>query len=482
MTTAADKLVARLREALGDGAVVTDHDVLDTARHDMAKFCPAGSPLALVRPADTAQVQEVVRAAAEHGVPLVTQGARTGLAGAANAVDGCLLLSTSRMNRVLEVSADDQVAVVQPGVVNAVLSRAVAEAGLFYPPDASSWEESTIGGNVATNAGGLCCVKYGVTADFVRGLEAVLGTGEVLRTGRRTAKGVAGYDLTRLLVGSEGTLGVITEVTLALEPAPEASLTAAATFASGRSALEAAARIMSAGLRPSLLEFIDGTTARALQAYRDMGLPADVDGLLLAQSDRGPRASEDVEAIASICRDAGAVDVATASDIEESRMLLEARRLVNAALESLGTTLVDDVAVPLSRLPDLIDGVGRIAADHDVTICIPGHVGDGNMHPTVVFDKHDPQAQERAVEAFEAVMQLGLGLGGTITGVHGVGLLKRPFLETELGPVSLSLHRRLRELFDPQGILNPGKVVAAETPRGQDAVSEAAADMVRPTT
>ena len=480
MSGATDKVLARLREALGDDAVVTDHDVLDTHRHDMAKFCPAGSPLALVRPADTAQVQDVVRAAAEHRVPLVTQGARTGLAGAANAVDGCLLLSTSRMNRVLEVSADDQVAVVQPGVVNAVLSRAVAEAGLFYPPDPSSWEESTIGGNVATNAGGLCCVKYGVTADFVRGLEVVLGTGEVLRTGRRTAKGVAGYDLTRLLVGSEGTLGVITEVTLALEPAPEASLTAAATFSSGRSALEAAARVMAAGLRPSLLEFIDGTTARAIQAYRDMGLPNDVDGLLLAQSDRGPRASEDVEAIAGICRDAGAVDVATASDVEESRMLLEARRLVNAALESLGTTLVDDVAVPLSRLPDLIDGVGRIASDNDVTICCPGHVGDGNMHPTVVFDKGDPAAQERAVAAFEAVMHLGLGLGGTITGEHGVGLLKRSFLETELGPVGLSLHRRLQELFDPHGILNPGKIIRRlETP-DKDVINDAQYAPVRP--
>jgi glycolate oxidase len=480
MSAATDRLVARLRDALGHDAVVTDDDVLDTHRYDMAKFCPAGSPHALVRPADTAQVQEVVRAAAEHRVPLVTQGARTGLAGAANAVDGCLLLSTSRMNRVLEVSADDQVAVVQPGVVNAVLSRSVAEAGLFYPPDPSSWEESTIGGNVATNAGGLCCVKYGVTADFVRGLEVVLGTGEVLRTGRRTAKGVAGYDLTRLLVGSEGTLGVITEVTLALEPAPEASLTAAATFASGRSALEAAARIMAAGLRPSLLEFIDGTTARAIQAYRDMGLPDDVDGLLLAQSDRGPRASEDVEAIAEICRGSGAVEVATASDVEESRMLLEARRLVNAALESLGTTLVDDVAVPLSRLPDLIDGVGRIASDNDVTICCPGHVGDGNMHPTVVFDRDDPAAQARAVAAFEAVMQLGLGLGGTITGEHGVGLLKRSFLETELGPVALSLHRRLQELFDPHGILNPGKIIQRDAPTDKDVIKAGGFDMVRP--
>jgi glycolate oxidase len=474
-----DRLVARLEESLGADALVTDPDVLDGHRHDMAKFCPAGRPRALVRPRNTAQVQEVVRAAGEHDVAVVTQGARTGLAGAANATDGCLLLSTSRMNTVLDVCAQDQVAVVQPGVVNATLSRAVADAGMFYPPDPSSWEESTIGGNVATNAGGLCCVKYGVTADFVRALEVVLGTGEVLRTGRRTAKGVAGYDLTRLLVGSEGTLGVLTEVTLALEPGPEASLTAAATFASGRKALQAAGSIMAAGLRPSLLEFIDGTTARAIQAYRDMGLPDDVDGLLLAQSDRGQRAEEDVAAIARICRDNGAVDVATASDADESRMLLEARRLVNSALESLGTTLVDDVAVPLSRLPDLLDGVQRIAQQHGVVICCPGHVGDGNMHPTVVFDQGDPAAEQTAVAAFEAVMELGLGLGGTITGEHGVGLLKRSFLQNELGPVSLALHRGLKDLFDPLGILNPGKVLQTD-PKVKDEARDGRYAIVRP--
>jgi glycolate oxidase len=457
-----DTLVTALRATLGSEAVVTDPDVVDAHRYDKAMFCPAGTPLALVRPADTVQVQEVVRAAAEHRVPVVTQGARTGLAGAANAVDGCLLLSTARMNRVLEISTDDQVAVVQPGVVNADLSRQVAAAGLFYPPDPSSWDESTIGGNVATNAGGLCCVKYGVTADFVRGLEVVLGTGEVLRTGRRTAKGVAGYDLTRLLVGSEGTLGVVTEVTLALRPAPERSLTAAATFLDGRQALQAAGRIIAAGLRPSLLEFLDGTTARAIQSYRNMGLPDDVDGLLLAQSDRGDRAAEDVAAIAAICRDCGAAEVAEASDEEESRTLLEARRLVNAAVERLGTTLVDDVAVPLSRLPDLLSGIAAVRDDLGVTILCPGHVGDGNMHPTVVFDRDDPEAERRAVQAFEAVMELGLRLGGTITGEHGVGMLKRDFLERELGPVSVALQRQLRQVFDPLGLLNPGKVLTAE--------------------
>jgi glycolate dehydrogenase FAD-linked subunit len=452
-------IVRDLRRRLGDRAVVTDRDVLETRRHDAASFCEAGSPVALVRPGSTEEVRQVVLAAREHRVPLVTQGARTGLSGGANAVDGCLLVSTEKMDRILELDVADQVAVVQPGVVNARLSRAVAAEGLFYPPDPSSWEESTIGGNVATNAGGLCCVKYGVTGDFVRGLEVVLGTGEVLRTGRRTVKGVAGYDLTRLVVGSEGTLGVVTEVTLGLRPAPEPALTAAATFLDAHDALRAAAAVMAAGMRPSLLEFIDGLTARAIQSYRDMGLPEDVGGLLLAQSDRGERAAEDVRRIAAICTEHGAVEVAEAGDAEEADLLLEARRLVNAGLEMLGSKLVDDVAVPRPRLPDLLRGIEEISRDKRVVIACPGHVGDGNMHPTVVIDRDDPGGVRRALEAFEAVMELGLRLGGTTTGEHGVGTLKRHWLEREIGPTGAALHRQIRAVFDPDGLLNPGKVL-----------------------
>jgi glycolate oxidase len=450
-----------LRQRLGKTEVVTDPDILGARAHDQASFCPAGSAAVLVRPRSTEEVRQVVLVAGEHRVPVVTQGARTGLSGGANAVDGCLLLSTERMDRILELDVADQVAVVQPGVVNADLSRAVADVGLFYPPDPSSWEESTIGGNVATNAGGLCCVKYGVTADFVRGLEVVLGTGDVLRTGRRTVKGVAGYDLTRLVVGSEGTLGVVTEVTLGLRPAPEAALTVAATFLSGHDALRAAAAVMASGLRPSLLEFIDGTTARAIQSYRDMGLPEDVGGLLLAQSDRGERAADDLGRIARTCLEHGAVEVAEAADAQESDLLLEARRLVNSGLEMLGSKLVDDVAVPRHRLPELLAGVEEIARAAGVVIACPGHVGDGNMHPTVVIDRDDPTGQRRALQAFGAVMELGLRLGGTITGEHGVGLLKRRWLEHELGATGAALHRQIREVFDPLGILNPGKVLEA---------------------
>ncbi|MFP5372457.1 MAG: FAD-binding oxidoreductase, partial [Actinomycetes bacterium] len=261
-----------LERQLPGGTVITDVATSDNYRHDSASFCAAGSPLGVVRPTTVEQVQAVLRWASAHRVPVVPQGARTGLSGGANATDGALLLSMVRMNRTIEIDEVDQVAVVEAGVVNADLSRAVAGVGLFYPPDPSSWEMSTIGGNLATNAGGLCCVKYGVTADFVRGLEVVLATGEVMRVGRRTAKGVAGLDLTRLLVGSEGTHGVITQATLALRPTPEPALTMAAVFDKTADAMTAVARIMASGLRPSMMEYLDRASIRAVQAYRDMGL------------------------------------------------------------------------------------------------------------------------------------------------------------------------------------------------------------------
>jgi glycolate oxidase len=447
-----------LARQLPDGAVVTDPATMDAYRNDSASFCASGTPLGVVRPTSTEQVQAVLRWASAHRVPVVPQGARTGLSGGANAVDGALLLSMVRMDRILEIDEVDQVAVVEPGVINADLSRAVAAVGLFYPPDPSSWEMSTIGGNLATNAGGLCCVKYGVTADFVRGLEVVLADGEVVRVGRRTAKGVAGLDLTRLLVGSEGTLGVITQATLALRPAPEPALTMAAVFAKAGDAMTAVARIMASGLRPSMMEYLDRASIRAVQAYRDMGLPTDAEALLIAQSDRGSLAAADVAAMGATCEELGAVEVAVAEDAAESEMLTQARRLVNPAVEELGATLVDDVAVPRARLVELLAGMEAIAAEHDVLVVCPGHIGDGNMHPTVVFDRGDAAAADRAQVAFDAIMRLALDLGGTITGEHGVGLLKRSWLRQELGEASYRLQQQIKDVFDPLGILNPGKV------------------------
>jgi glycolate oxidase len=451
--------IEELAAELPDGVVVTDAATTDAYRTDTASFCPAGVPLGVARPTSTEQVQTVLRWATRHRVPVVPQGARTGLSGAANAVDGALMLSLLRMNRILQIDEIDQVAIVEPGVINADLSRAVADVGLFYPPDPSSWELSTIGGNLATNAGGLCCVKYGVTADFVRGVEVVLASGELVRVGRRTAKGVAGYDLTRLMVGSEGTLGVITEATLALRPAPEPALTMAAIFAKAADAMTAVARIMASGMRPSMMEFLDKATIRAIQAYRDMGLPEDAEAMLITQSDRGPLAPADVAAMGLICEEQGAVEVAVAEDAAESAMLTEARRLVSPAVDELGATLVDDVAVPRARLVDLLAGMERIAAETGTRILCPGHIGDGNMHPTVVFDRGDDDAIARAQVAFDAIMPLALELGGTITGEHGVGLLKRSWLREELGETSYALQKSIKAVFDPLGILNPGKVL-----------------------
>ncbi|MFY1704625.1 FAD-binding oxidoreductase [Micromonospora sp. WMMA1923] len=461
-------LLDELRAALGTDAVLTDPDLLRTHQRDEADLCPAGTPLVVVRPRDTGEVVAVLRAAARHGVPVVPQGARTGLAGAANAVDGAVLLSTAAMTEIREIDPVARIAVVQPGVVNATLAGAVARQGLYYPPDPGSWESSTIGGNVATNAGGMCCVKYGVTGEYVLGLEVVLASGEVLRTGRRTAKGVAGYDLTRLFVGSEGTLGVITEVTVALRPAPQESLTLVAVFDSTAAAGTAVARIAADGLTPSLLELLDQIHLRAIEAYQPMGLRTDAQALLLAAVDTGSRAADDLARIAEVCTAAGAAEVYSATDAVEAAALLQARRLAHAAMERYaartypegnGGLIIDDVAVPRGALAELLDGVARIAAECAVPIGVVGHAGDGNMHPNIVVDRADPASVERSRRAFDEIMRLGLALGGTCTGEHGVGLLKRDWLAREIGPVGVRVHQAVKAALDPTGLLNPGKVL-----------------------
>ncbi len=439
--------------------VVTDPDRLESYRYDRAMFCPAGVPAAVVLARETAHVQAALRVASALGVPVVPQGARSGLSGAANAIEGCIVISTERMNQVLEVDPANRLVVTQPGVFNADLSRAVGEHGLFYPPDPSSWEFCSIGGNLSTNSGGLCCVKYGVTGDYVLGLEVVLASGEVLRTGRRTVKGVAGYDLNRLFVGSEGTLGVITEATLSLRPAAQQPHTMAALFASTRAAASAVSAIIAAGHVPSLLELMDSASVRASAAFLRTDLPVDCAAMLLAQSDTGGAAGlAEVAAMAELAEGAGATDVILADDPGEADLLMAARRCVLLAFEAMGTTMIDDICVPRTRLAELMTGVERIAAESGLVIGLLGHAGDGNMHPTVVFDGADPNQARRAQESFGAVMQLGLDLGGTITGEHGVGLLKREWLAQEIGPVAVELHRALKRAVDPAGILNPGKV------------------------
>jgi glycolate oxidase len=462
-------VLADLTAALPDGAVLTDPDLLRGHRHDEAHLCESGAPVAVVRPRDTAQVAAAVRIAAAHQVPVVPQGARTGLAGGANAVDGALVLSLTGMDRILEVDPTNRFAVVQPGVVNAELARALAGYGLRFPPDPGSWESCTIGGNVATNAGGMCCVKYGVTAEHVIGLEVVLASGEVLRTGRRTAKGVAGYDLTRLFVGSEGTLGVITEITLALRPVAQESLTLVAVFDTTAAAGAAVAAIADAGCAPSLLELLDRTSLATIEAYRPMGLRTDAAALLLAAVDTGTAAGADLARIERLCGEAGASEVYAASDATEAAELLAARRLAYPAIEQAavaayphgnGGVVVDDVAVPRTALAEVLDGISRIADAHGVTVGLIAHAGDGNLHPNIVVDRADPRSVARGQAVFDEIMALALSVGGTSTGEHGVGLLKRDWLAREIGAVGVRVHRAVKDALDPAGILNPGKVIA----------------------
>ena len=455
---AMSELLELLRAGLPAESVVVDPEVTESYRRDMAGFCAAGQPAVLVFPDTVEQVQHVMRTATALRVPVVPQGARTGLSGAANAVDGCILLSLVRMNRILEIDPVNRFAVVEPGVINAELSRAAAKYRLSYLPDPSSYESCTIGGNIGTGSGGLCCVKYGVTAEYVLGLDVVLADGQLLQTGRRTAKGVAGYDLTRLIVGSEGSLGVVVRAVLALKPTPPPQLALAAEFPSTDSACAAVCSIMEAGHTPSLMELMDTTTVRAVNSLAQMGLPDSTAALLLVAFDTIDPAT-DLAAVGELCTAAGATEVVPAGDSAESDLLLQARRLVLTAMDRLGTTMVDDVAVPRSALAAMLTGVSEIAEEYRLTIGTCSHAGDGNTHPVVVFDADDPDETERARASFDAIMALGLRLGGTITGEHGVGLLKKDWLAQELGPLGLELQRRVKAAFDPLGLLNPGKVL-----------------------
>jgi glycolate oxidase len=457
MTAISDELA----RVLPGGRVVRDPDVLASYAHDEAEWAPYGRPAAVVRPRETAEVREVVARCARRGVPVVARGAGTGLSGGANAIDGCVVLSFEAMNEILRIDPAERVAVVQPGVVNDDLRRACAEQGLWYPPDPASAPWSTIGGNVATNAGGLCCVKYGVTRDYVLGLEAVVGRGDVVRLGRRTAKGVAGYDLTGLMVGSEGTLGVITEITVRLRGARAAERTIVGYFDTLVAAGEAVSAVAAADVVPSALELIDRHCLRAVDEWKHMGLADEGDVLLLGRSDApGQAGEEEADAILGCFEAAGATWSARSTDPEEADALFAARRLAYPAVERLGPVLTEDVCVPRMLVPEMLRRIERIAAEHDIRIANVAHAGDGNLHPLMITPSDDDAARERAQVAFERIVDEAIALGGTVTGEHGVGLLKRRGMADEVGPVVLGMHRAIKHALDPAGIFNPGKVFA----------------------
>ncbi len=450
--------LAALAAQLPDGALVTDRDVMASYRQDWARDPNAGWPAAVVRATCTEDVQATVRWAAAGRVPIVPRGAGSGLSGGSTAVEGGIVLSLEKM-RDIAVDPVSRVAVVQPGLLNAEVKRAVAEHGLWYPPDPSSFEMCSIGGNAATNAGGLCCVKYGVTTDYVLGMQVVLADGTAVRLGGPRLKDVAGLSLTKLFVGSEGTLGVITELTLRLVPAQPPASTLVATFGSIEAAADAVLAITSQ-LRPSMLELMDRASINAVEDLLKMGLDRTAEALLIARSDApGAASAEEIAVMETACSANGASELLCTDDPAEGEAFAAARRAAFPALERLGSLLLEDVGVALPNLPVLVRGVEQIAQKYDITIAVVAHAGDGNTHPLVVYDAADADCTARAYSAFGAVMDLALELGGTITGEHGVGRLKKDWLPTYLGPDVMALTHRIKDALDPDGILNPGAVL-----------------------
>ncbi|WP_442290297.1 FAD-binding oxidoreductase [Terrabacter sp. 2RAF25] len=447
--------VGDLAGALAAGALLTEPDSLAAYRFDYTADAGAGVPVAVVRAESAADVQATVRWAGAHGIPVVPRGAGSGLSGGANAIDGCIVLSLERM-RGVEIDPATRTAVVEPGALNAEVKRAAARHGLWYPPDPSSYEICSIGGNVATNAGGLCCVKYGVTTDYVLGLDVVLADGTLVRLGGQRVKDTAGLSLVKLFVGSEGTLGIVTRATLRLVPAQAPPATLVATFDD----VEAAARVVVAiggSMRASMMELMDQASINAVEDHRSMGLDRTAGAMLLAQSDApGAARGEEIAEMERICSAGGARECFSTTDPDEGEMFVAARRSAIVAIERRGAIMLEDVGVPVPRLPELLTGIAAIARRREVEIPVVAHAGDGNTHPIVVHPPGDADAKERAAQAFSEVMSLAISLGGTITGEHGVGRLKRAALPEQLGPDVMALTHRIKNALDPQGILNPG--------------------------
>jgi glycolate oxidase len=437
--------------------LTVDPEVMAGYHHDRADLVSAGKPAAVARPVSTDQVSQIMRWAWRHGVTVVPRGAGTGLAGGANAIDGCIVVCLERMTALREINPVDQLAVVEAGVINADLERAARQQGMFYPPDPGSFEISTIGGNVATNAGGMRCVKYGVTRDSVLALEVVLADGRILRTGARSIKNVAGLDLTSLFIGSEGTLGIITAATVRLRPAPETPpAVVVASFPTLPSAGDAVAAIAAAAIAPSMLELIDHETINAIEDYRRMDLDRTAAALLIGQAD-GPDALRDAEQIARFCEEAGADFALCTQDPQEADALIAARRLAGLALLDIGPTVIEDIGVPRSRLPLMLAEIEQIASEEKIRIATVGHAGDGNLHPALILGTTDQAVLDHALQVAERICRAALAHGGTVTGEHGVGVLKRGWLAGQLDDTAIDVHNRIKAALDPRGLLNPGR-------------------------
>jgi glycolate oxidase len=451
-----DKFIKKIKKQLS-GKVFTDKEDLFCYGFDSSST--EGVPSAIIRPSTTDEVSIIASLAFETGTRLVPRGAGTGMTGGAVPMENTVILSFEGMNRIIDIDHKNMIAAVEPGVINQHLQERLEEKDLFYPPDPASMKFCTLGGNIAENAGGPRAVKYGVTKDYVLGLETVLPDGRVLNTGGITYKGVVGYDLTRLMVGSEGTLGIVTKIFLKALPLPEQVATLLCTFSALDDAAQAISAITTSSIIPRTLEFMDHQSISAVENYKPFGLPLDAEALLLIEVD-GPHAvvARDAERIASICSSFNG-SISVADDMFSKQKLWDARRSISPALYSLKPTKInEDIVVPRGRIQDMLRSLRNISEKHGLLIANFGHAGDGNIHVNIMTDKRNKDEYQRANDALKDIFEVTLAMGGTISGEHGVGLTKKEFIGMELSETSISIMKSIKNIFDPKGILNPGKI------------------------
>lgn len=463
------RIVKELQNLVGKQYVLTSPEDLVAYSYD-GTFAER-RPDAVVSPNSTEQVSQIMGLAYREEIPVVPRGMASGLAAASVPINGGIVLNLCRMNRILEIDELNFTATAEAGVVTQDLADAVARKGLFYPPDPSSIKQSTLGGNAACNAGGPRCLKYGVTSDYVRGLTVVLADGRVIKTGGKAIKNVTGYNLTQLFVGSEGTLGVITELILKLIPLPKVARTAKAVFPKLADASQCVNRILTAGITPATIELMDETTIATIEEAMHLNLPLDVEAILIIESDGmdEQQVNQEIEAIADICRATGAREVQVARTEKERNELWVARRAISPSLARRAPNkLGEDISVPRSAIPDAVAAIKEISRQIGIPIAIFGHAGDGNLHPNILFDRRDPAQVEKMKKAAAEIFRVALRLGGTLSGEHGVGSLKRPFVEQDVGPVFIDVMNQIKKALDPKNILNPGKVIPGPVPGGRD--------------
>jgi len=463
------RVLKELQTIVGKQHVLTEPEDLVAYSYD-GTFAER-RPEIVVRPDSTQQVSEVMKVAWREEIRVTPRGMASGLTAASIPLIGGMVLDTCRLNRILEIDEENFTVTAEAGVITQTLADTVAKKSFFYPPDPSSIKQSTLGGNAACNAGGPRCLKYGVTGDYVMGLNVVLADGRVVKTGGKAIKNVTGYNLTQLFVGSEGTLGIITELILKLIPLPKVARTAKAVFPKLTDASVCVNNILSRGITPATIELMDETTIATIEEAMHLGLPLDVEAILIIEADGMDEelVVKEIETIAEICRTTGASDVQVARTEKERAALWSARRSISPSLARRAPNKIgEDISVPRSAIPAAVAAIKEISVKHDIPIAIFGHAGDGNLHPNILFDKRDPTQVEKMKAAAADIFDVAVHLGGTLSGEHGVGSLKLPFLEMDIGPVSIDVMTSIKQALDPRNILNPGKVIPRTAPGGSE--------------